>query len=157
MRLLALGGMLLCLSAGATDAREDSSARFLDAVQRKPEVSRRDCVLAAALVASPRKWTDEYDACRKILGGFEGIHIGDVAVREKPGSRGYASHLFVRVLGIKGGVILRGSRSSHRYAYRELDALAMIAGGGAQNTMTGEELAGLIQAAGRYKKENGRR
>lgn len=125
------------------------SARFLRELVRKTRVRRSDCLMAAALVQDPAKWKPEKKTCLAILETVPGLSAGTMGPYERIASRAFGSLLFTRVLRIRGGLLMRWMPSSGRYAYRELESRGMVAPGGPDNALTGEELAGLVEAAGR--------
>lgn len=131
------------------------SARFLRGLVRRKLVKRSDCLMAAALVEDPAGWRPDRKACLAILAKVPDLDAGAMGPYDRTASRAFGSLLFVKVLRMRGGLLMRWLPASGRYAYRELESRGMVAPGGPDNALTGEELAGLVEAAGREK--SGRR
>jgi hypothetical protein len=155
-----------CLRAGDVDAAKSggdakpeprliagdaASSEFLRRLYGKPGVENGDVLLAAALMvdeahfADDPKWALSVARAKRLVRGRGGPDLDARA------SRGFACQVFARALGIGGGLWQRVSNDSPRYAYQELFQLGLVPDGGGHLSITGDELAGLLQNAMRYR------
>lgn len=131
-------------------AGDAAASEFLRRIYGKERVENGDVLLAAGLMldeahfADDPKWALKVARDRRLLRG----RSPDLDARA---SRGFACQVFARALGIGGGLLMRISGDNPRYAYQELFQLGLIPDGGGHLSITGDELAGLLQNAMRYR------
>lgn len=130
-------------------------AEFLRGLQGRPSVSRADVLLAAALFSDDAGW--KHDSAWALEAARQrGLVRGDQAQDlEGRATRGYACSVFARALGLRGGVMMRLTGQSGRYAHRELRLHGLIPDGPSHLVLTGDELVGLLDGATKLR-ENGR-
>jgi hypothetical protein len=132
-----------------TDASEASS-RWLRSLYGAPTVTHGDVLLGVALIDDAKRWKRRYryaarHAWRR---GYVAVTPDELTVEA---DRGFACRVFARMLRIRGGLLMRLTHEHPRYAYRELVALGLVPAGGDRVLLTGDELAGLLLGAARYR------
>jgi hypothetical protein len=79
---------------------------------------------------------------------------------EKPGDplrKGQLAHIIIRACGIKGGLTMRLTGVSERYALRECIFLNLVVRGSTGNYVSGLELLGSVGRAEKYLEEHPRK
>lgn len=145
MILLAL---LLVGSARAGDAD------WLRGLHGKRATTRAEVLIAAGLLTDDEHW--EPDA-RWAVRSAEAHHLvrgDDTQNLSEVATRGYGCSVFARALKLRGGVFMRLTGQSGRYAHRELVLHRLIPDGPSHLVLTGDELVGLLDGAAKFQ-ENG--
>lgn len=148
---LGSGAFSVCLASSPAATESAECAGWLRGIYGKPTVRRADVLLAALMVREEDGWTTRsgWALGRARETGLLGS--GDGADMEGRAARGFGCSVFARALGIRGGLMMRLTGTSGRYAYRELAILGMIPDGPSHLDLSGDELAGLLLAASRYQ------
>jgi hypothetical protein len=120
------------------------SSELIRKWMESPRATRGQCILALSVLLDGRKAGGEpfplVDRFRR-----EGIlEEPEMADLDLPASRGYASLLFMRAIGEKGGLFSRLLHSSQHAAYRHMSYLGLVPYGGSGVTLSGPELASLV-------------
>ena len=151
--VFALGVLaLLCACASAACANGDEAGPWLRDLYGKKRVTHGDVFLAAALVSDDKTWHADPKWAQKVCDRRGYMRTKPYKGLKANARRGYAAMVFARLLDIDGGLWSRIFNQPPRYAYRELVTLGMIAPGGSDVPLSGDELAGLLLAAERYRK-----
>lgn len=148
-------GTILALALALTCTAFAGDAEWLRGLQGKRSTSRGDVLLAAALFADDAGWQQDHAWALKTAeqrGWVRGDQTHDL---DSAATRGYACSVFARALRLRGGVMMRLTGQSGRYAYRELRLHGLIPDGPSHLTLTGDELVGLLDGATKLR-ENGR-
>ena len=142
----------LVLAAGRAQADGDDAGPWLRGLYGKKRVTHGDVLLAAALITDDKAWQDDPAWAQKVCDRH-----GNLRAKPRKGlsahvRRGWAASVFARTLNIDGGLWGLIFDQPARYAYRELVVLGLMPPGGENTWLDGDELAGLLLAAERYKK-----
>lgn len=151
-RTLLVVALCLALAAPRAWASSDDAGPWLRSLYDRPQVTNGDVLIAAALILEPKIWQPDAAWARKVAIA-KGLMHEDIAKKLLPlaSKRGFACSVFCRALDIDGGLMSRLTAQHPRWAYRELVALGMVPPGGDRIWISGDELAGLILAAERYR------
>ena len=143
LTIVVLLGLASAAIAGDTD--------WLRSVYGKPAVTRGEVLIAAALFADDAHWTADAGAALKLLEARRVVDAREAGDLARTATRGFGCTVFSRALKIRGGVMMRITGESGRYAYRELVLHGMIPDGPSHLALTGDELAGLLTGASHYQ------
>lgn len=151
---LALGVLLagLLLAAGEARANGDDAGPWLRGLYGKKRVTHGDVLLAAALLTDDRTWHEDPAWALKVCDRHGNLRCKPPRGINAHSRRGWAASVFARTLDIDGGLWGLIFDQQQRYAYRELVVLGLLPPGGENTPLDGDELAGLLLAAERYRK-----
>ena len=130
-------------------AELSGSSELMRKLMESPRATRADCIRALSVLTDGRKATGEICSLlerfkqKRWIRGDEGNEL------TLPASRGYASLLFMRAIGEKGGLLGRIFDSSEHLAYRHMCYLGLIPRGGSVVTLSGPELVSLVSLSRR--------
>jgi hypothetical protein len=139
---LLICGLMLQIAGPSLAASGPS--RTVQNFMRQRQVSRHDCLVAVSVLLAGRNAPAGEPELIAFLRERRVAHPDDLEGLETPATRGYASLLFMRGLGEKGGLFSRISRSSRRYAYKHMKHLQLVPEGGDRMNMSGPELFQLL-------------
>jgi hypothetical protein len=126
---------------------------FLREIATREAVTQADAVRAVAIYLGERQKVDDLTACEDRLVAA-GLLRGRFAYqRAEVLRKGFAALLFVKAMGIEGGVSARLFGWGPRSAYKELEFLDMVPPLGERDKMTGAELLALLRLAQERRKE----
>lgn len=134
---LAAPSLALALGAGA----------FLRELPPLEQLTEAHAVRAAAVFIGQRDQVDDLAACERRLREAGHLRWRDPYEPNRVLKKGFASLLFARALGLKGGWAARVAGMGPRLAYKELEFLDLVPPMGPRDIMTGSELFGLMRNA----------
>jgi hypothetical protein len=137
-------GVSPCLAARTITSQ---ASRDLSGI---PEVSRADCLFAVALLLKGRNIPNTMPKIIDFLRSQDLVTRRELKDLDGPGTRGYASQLFMKAMDEGGGLVYRITGASERYAYQHLKFLRMVPAGGATVPMSGPELMSLLSLARKH-------
>lgn len=132
---LAAPALALALGAGA----------FLRELPPLERLTEAHAVRAAAILAGQRDHVEDLAACEARLKDGGHLRWRDPYEPARALKKGFASLLFARVLGLKGGWAARVAGMGPRLSYKELEFLDLVPPMGPRDLMTGSELFALIR------------
>lgn len=139
----------LVLTAPAAAGISEAS-RFLRLLCDRPSVTRADCVAATAVLLEGRHALGPQSNAPALLLGRGILVAEDLADTEREATRGFASILFLKGMGQKGGLVMRLVGRSQYLAYRHMVSLGIAPGGGSGGRITGPELVAMITLARKH-------
>lgn len=148
--MLIVGALTVC--AGTALASGDDAGPWLRSLYKAKRVTNGDVYLAATLISDDKAWRQDVTWARKACDRRDYLRDNPKGGTDAHAFRGFAASVFARLLEIEGGLWSRIFDQPARYAYRDLVLLGIIAPGGADVPLSGDELAGLLIAAERYRK-----
>lgn len=144
--------------AASSEPVEESKTAFFRDIMRKPKATIADAIGATARYKGYDKAAGNLDAELAHL-VQQGIHFPPTVnkMADKILDKGSATHLLMKALGIKGGVMYRLSPDSQRYALREaVDLKFMPATSVVSEQMSGGDLMGLLVKCVEYREKKGK-
>lgn len=145
--LLTMSGVVMAalLPAAAHAAGVLDLMRYLPS---RETVTEADAVKTAAVLLGERKQAMELAPCEVRLRAAKVLTPDDSYDPDRSLRKGFASMLFARGMGLKGGWAGRlTGRLGPRLAYKELEFLKLVPPLGTQDLMTGAELLALLKHA----------
>lgn len=150
--MLIVGATALLALAGGARASGDDAGPWLRSLYSEPRVTNGDVLLAAALISDDKTWKNDPTWAQKVCDRRGYLRNPPPRGLKANAIRGFAASVFARVLDIEGGLWSRIFNQPPRYAYKELVILGLIAPGGSDVPLSGDELAGLLLGAERFRK-----
>ena len=150
--VLMLAALALLTAVRPARASGDDAEPWLRELHHKDRVTTGEVLLAAALISDDKQWHEDPDWALKVAKRRDLLFCRPPGGLKAHARREWAASVFARLLDIEGGLWSRILDQSPRYAYRELVTLGLIAPGGPRVPLNGDELAGLLLAAERYRK-----
>ena len=151
-RLMLLPALLLMVVAGPTLWAQ--SNQLVRDLAEKPVATVEDGLRMALLFSQGVGATEPFDQVPAKLKGSDLIRDEWL---EKPGDRlrkGQLAYIIVKACGIKGGLTMRLTGVSERYALRECIFLQLLERGSTGNYVSGMELLGSMGRAEKYLEDH---
>lgn len=163
----ALGGMLTgCQSARVQNTMDpailasqsdDDQMTFWHQLATRPMVSNDEAFHALLLFVDGQDTSETYEGRVTELKARKMLPSGFDSAADRAITRGDLAVALVGVLEIKGGVMLRLTGTSQRYALRELVYLGIMPHSSEYQTVTGQHFVSLIGKAEDYQREHARK
>ena len=130
------------------------AAGVLDLMRSLPDketVTEADAVKAAAVLVGERQHATDVAACETRLRERGILDAGDSYTAARKCNKGFASMLFARGMGLKGGWAARlTGKMGPRLAYKELAFLDIVPPMGERDLLTGGELLAMLKLSQDY-------
>jgi len=154
-RVLVLSALVLILAAGSGLLAQ--SNQLIRDLAEKPVATVEDGLRMALLFSQGVGATEPFDEVAAKLKDSDLIRNKWL---EKPGDRlrkGQLAYIIVNACGIKGGLTMRLTGVSERYALRECIFLNLLERGSTGNYVSGMELLGSMGRAEKYLEDHPRK
>lgn len=146
--------LLVLLSASSLRAQDTKLIREL---VDKPVATVEDGLRMALLLTQGVGATEPFEEVAAKLRGSGLIRDKWLEKPEQPLRKGQLAYIIVKACGIKGGLTMRLTGVSERYALRECIFLNLLVRGSTGNYVSGLELLGSIGRAEKYLEEHPRK
>jgi len=142
-------GLSAVLAPAPVPTRRATAGAYVRHLIGRARASRTDCLNVVAIFVGGRRADLSAAGVERLLNARGIVTGGDLAGRDRPATRGFASLLFARAMRENQGVLRTLFSSSEHYAYRHLEYLGLVPAGGSGTRISGPELAGLLSLANR--------
>jgi hypothetical protein len=152
-RFSGLAALVLVLAAGSV---RGESTQLIRDLAEKPVATVEDGLRMALLFTQGVGATEPF---AEVAAKLRGSGVIRDAWLEKPGDplrKGQLAYIIVKACGIKGGLTMRLTGVSERYALRECTFLDLLVRGSTGNYVSGLELLGSMGRAEKYLEEHPR-
>jgi len=130
------------------------SASFARSVVDRQAVSFHEGLKGMILFSSGRQADMSFKGCLKyaVKTGMAPDDWGAKYNEKSPFTRGMLAFMVVKVLGIRGGLVMQVTGPSRRYALRECQKLGLIEKGSPTSSVSGREFLSVLRKAEEYVK-----
>lgn len=146
-----------CTSSAAEEQEQGGKTEYFRVLLRKPQATYEDAIHATARY---KGYNNSIDVSAEIeFLAKQGIQFsaGIKKILNDPLDKGSATHLLMKALGVKGGVMFRLFPNSQRYSLREAVDLGFLpATSVVSEKMSGSDLLGLLVKVVDYTNKKGK-